>query len=286
MATVNPYQQSAIKNLAYPAPSAPAVTGLRAQSDLGIQKTAQAQTKALTEPTNSGSMDNRVAAAALTAQAGQRALAVGSQQVQSSAQVGQTALATQEAANKNALGLRKLSLDSETSKASARLARLGEDRKNTLLDDNLSFKRDQAGRTLFNERQLLDWAATKARTSEDFENAKQVQMQAHSRNLMLMEQASKVLGSELDNMTRRTITMADLETKKQILSAKNAADKAVAKAKAKQAEGAAMGRGIGMVVGGAVGVVAGWGVASVPLGIAGATVGGALGEAAGASLSK
>lgn len=286
MAAVNQYQQAAIKNLAFPEPASQVAPTLRAQGDRDIQKVAQASTKSLTTPTDSTMMGSRVAGAALQAQAGQRASAVGSQLVQSSAQVGQTALATQEASNRQQLALRKLSLDAESSKASARLARLGEDVKNELLDNTLTFQRDKTGRTLFNERQLLDFAAFKARSSEDFEAVKQKQMQMHNRNLMLMEQASKVLQAELSEMTNRKMTEQDNATKMKLAKLKSNADKKARDAANSQLQGAAMGRGIGMIVGGIAGGVAAYvtGGSAAPYIPAAIAAGGAIGETAGSKV--
>jgi hypothetical protein len=285
MAAVNPYQQSAIKNLAFPEPASQVAPTLRAQKDMGIQKVAQQQTKSLTTPTDSTMMGSRVAGAALQAQAGQGALANAAQSVQSSARVGQTALATRESDVKNQVALRKLSLDAEANKASARLSRLGEDVKNQILDDNLSFQRDKMGRTRFNERQLADWVVLKANKTEDFENFKQKSALYHERNMQIMNQSYKVIESELQQYTNKTLTMQDLSRQKILAKAQAAMKKKMSEEANRRSQGAAMGKGIGMVVGGIIGVVAGWGVGSVPLGIAGAGIGGSLGESAGASMA-
>lgn len=292
MANVNPYQSAAIKNLAYPAPQGPVVTGLKASTGLGVQKIAQATTNNLTNPQNSTMMDSRVAGAALTQQSGQRALADAGQMVQTSARVGQTALGTQEASIRNQIALRKLSLDADASSASARLARLGEDVKNELLDNNLNFQRDKAGRTLFNERQLADWSALKARGAEELEAFKQRSAELHETKMMMLQQSYKVITQHLDAMTNKALTAQDLETREFLAKAKAAVERKISDETARRAQNASIGRGVGMVVGGVVGAVitvysGGSGAAVAPAAVAaggalGASVGGALGEAAGA----
>lgn len=282
MAAINPYQQSAIKNLAYPEPSSGIAPTLRAQKDMGIQKVAQASTKSLTTPTDSTMMGSRVAGAALQAQAGQSALANAAQSVQSSARVGQTALATRESDVKNQVALRKLSLDAESAKASARLARLGEDVKNKILDDNLNFQRDKAGRTLFNERQLADWTVLKARSNEDFEAFKQKSAQYHERYMQLLQQSNKIITAELQRETAKAIQDRDMQRMEVLAKAKRASDKKLAEQAERRSQGAAIGRGVGTIVGATAGAIYGGGA---PGAIVGAGVGGSLGEAVGSYAS-
>jgi len=152
-----------------------------------------------------------------------------------------------------------------------KLSLVGRQYKNELLDEQLTFQRDQAGTALFNERQLMDWAVTKAESREDLMEYMQVAEQAHERKLKLLEHTHKLLQQTLQQGYIKKNQPLDQETKKIIQQRMNDTEQAISQAQAQAANTLARNQAIA----GTLGAVAG--------GIGGFMIGGPVGAAAGAS---
>jgi len=170
-----------------------------------------------------------------------------------------------------------------------RMAKLGSDAKNELLDMELQFNKDAAGNKYLSDRQILDWYATRARSEEEWKDLEQNMKQQYMRKAELMKAVkAKIIQAEKQAYARGAQAL-DQETRKYIAEAKANADRKAREAANKAANSAAIIGAmttIGSVAGGLAGsfLMPGGGTA------AGAAAGGALGTvlggAAGTALGK
>lgn len=101
----------------------------------------------------------------------------------------------------------------------ARLGKISMEAKNEIFDKQLAFKKDEAGRALFNTRQLMDYAVTNAKSNEDFARYKQKAEQVQKRTTEAMSHAFKLVQQDLDRQ------QALAEQSKDQVSAKKIADR-------------------------------------------------------------
>lgn len=263
---------SPIQNLAnaMPVRNAQAAAGIKQANDLGVQALANQATGAADKVANVKQASQQVGAAQ-TAATGQKQVAQAQQQVQQAGQIGSAGLQEQAATAQNALATKKLNLDKEHLTNTNRLAALSRDLKQKLFDDNMTFKRDETGRAFFNDRQLCDWAVTKAKSQEEFKNYQQKVMQAYDRKMQMLEVAHRKILQAIDQASRQNVQIAQYQGNKALYKAKAAMEAKIAELGDKRkAAGQMWGTGLG-VVGGVAG------------GIAGAYAGGPMGAIAGAS---
>jgi uncharacterized protein (DUF342 family) len=86
-----------------------------------------------------------------------------------------------------------------------RLSGLSRELSQQLHDDTTQFKRDDMGRTLWSTKQLLDYAATHARSQEELANYEQLQTQLQQRRTSILRQAYKVISQELSQISQNKI---------------------------------------------------------------------------------
>ena len=186
-------------------------------------------------------------------------------------QVGQLGLQQQGRQERQTNANQQLTLSAKQRELGQKLSELGEGVKDKILDQNLQFKTDQAGRQLLNQRQLFDWAITNAKSQEEYNNYAQAAQQASERKIMMLNTAQAKIDQALKQGYISKNRPLDNELKKQLLEQRNALEKQIQNDKAKAANRAAMVQAGGAIVGAVVGgVLAGPGGASV-----GASVGGA-----------
>ena len=200
-----------------------------------------------------------------TAAAGQINLQ-GAQNLQTQqTQVGQLGLQQQARGQRQKAAEQQLTLGEREMKFANQLTKLDSKLKNELLDKQLAFNQDEAGRTLFNTRQRADWVASNARSEEELKGYMQTEQLAHSRNIKMLEMAHRELEQTLMNGYLRNKQELDQASKKRIIEAKKQIEDNIRKAKEKannnrmigSAIGTIVGAGIGAVVGGPAGAVAG-----------------------------
>jgi hypothetical protein len=188
--------------------------------------------------------------------------------------ISERGLQAQQKAGQEARGL-----DAKQRELATRLGKLSNDKKNELLDKQLVFEKDEANRTLFNERQLMDFALLKSRNEEEYMNYAQTAQQMHQRKIQVLEKASKELEQALKSGYISEKQKLDYESRRHMIVAKRKLDKRLQKARSegmiKQSQWVAG----GTVVGAVVGAVFGGGVGAG----AGAAIGGAAGGAIGSS---
>ena len=143
---------------------------------------------------------------------------------QQAQQVGQMALQEDRIQKQKELFTRQQALAQRNRALTNQLARLDSDLKDQLFDQQLSFKRDEFGRTIWNERQLADFAVLQAKTQIDLEKFEQVMHQQSQRRLQIMQVVQAKLkqaleqnfmreGQELDQQTRLFIAQKMKEAK-------------------------------------------------------------------------
>lgn len=173
--------------------------------------------------------------ATMAATAGQQKVEQAKQQVQQAGQLaslgqGEAQLAGAERMGALTEGARKESLDQ-----TQRLANLDQRAKQELFDRQLQFSKDEADRTAFTERQLVDWAARNAQSNEDFANWKQKSDQIHSRNIKILEMTDARLSQALEQGYLNNKQKLDQQTRMEIAQLQQATRRRLAEAKAKAA---------------------------------------------------
>lgn len=220
------------------------------------------------------------------AQQAQQAGAIQVQTAQKTAQqtqqVGQMALQEDKMQKNQELFTRQQALNQRNRALTNQLARLDSNLKDRLLDQQLQFKKDEFGRTIWNERQLADFAILQAKTQVDLDKFEQMIDQQSRRRLQIMQTAQAKLKQVLEQNYLREGQELDQATRMEIARLRKAAAEKEAREKAKRASFGAMLQG-GLVVAGAV---AGWTIAGPAGGTAaqaaaatlGAQVGGGGGQ--------
>jgi hypothetical protein len=206
-------------------------------------------------------------------------LAAQEQQAQLAVRQTELGLQTQARAQQAALQNRKTALNTSLRNAEQALASLGATTKQQLFDATIQFEQDELGRTLFNERQLLDYAATHAKSVEDLYDYEQTITQMSERKLRLMEAAQKRLELELTQAYEAEQSALNQEAKLALARLTKDMKEKIAKEKADAANRSAIWTGVGTLVGAGIGAVL-----AVPTGGMSVAAGASLGASIGSSL--
>lgn len=287
MATVNPIQQTAIQSMTMPQSNQKITSGLNAANTLGLQSLGQGITKGLTSGVGYDKIPNvTTAAAQQSVTTGQRAVAKAESDINIQGRVGGAALTQMQDEAKNALGLRKLSLDNQLSSNESRLAQMNMSIKSKLIDEQLQFRRDQTGRALFTERQLMDWAVTKSKSTTEYNRFVQRANQAHAAQVALIDHCGRKVEQQLNQAMKRKILADNFETNKIIAKIQRQYNKKAQEAANGAAKNAGMWTAAGTIVGAVVG---GWWTGGAGAGTgatAGAIIGGGIGTVVAGSGTK
>lgn len=202
------------------------------------------------------------------------------QEAQMAVGVQEARLAEQAMGQRDVMQQRKLSLGASLRNAENSLAALGMTTKQQLFDASLQFEQDELGRTIFNERQLLDYAISKAKDVEDLQNYEQTVSQMSERRLRLLQAAQNKIQQELQQAYAMEENELSQEHKLGLARAKAALEAKIQKEKADASNRAAMFNGIFTIAGGIAGaVIAGPGGYAAGA-LAGSTIGGGIGTLA------
>lgn len=210
------------------------------------------------------------------AQAGQiqsQAAQRGQQQTQL---MGQTALSEMGRQQRQEGFEQQLALSANQRSAADRLANIDKKLKTQLLDDQLQFRKDQAGQDLLNERQLADWAALKAESGEEFAEYAQAAQQVYEREIQMLETANKKITQALEQGYIAKNKPLDREMRKKLAQQKQALELEIQKKQNKAANKSAIFSTAGALGGAAVG--------GLIAGPAGAMAGSAVGQGLGTVL--
>lgn len=264
-------KMTALQNLQkqLPVASEKLAKGMQAARDIQLQQAvARAPTGAAVAPTA------QQTAAAATAQTGEQQIGQAQQMVQQAGQIGQLQLGEQQmAAQQKIAGAQQAARQQEMTNVE-RLGRLDLAAKKELYDKQLEFQKDEAGRTLFNQRQLADYALQNAQSDEQFKDWAQKAEQLNKRNLQALEASYALIIEDLNYRWQLAEQANDQRTKVEIQKMKAAAEEAMRRKQAKAANMTSMWGAIGTVGGAVVG-----GFVAGPQGaIVGAQMGGAAGS--------
>lgn len=217
--------------------------------------------------------------AQMTQAAGQAQLQAQEQGAKTLAAQGQGILEAKQQQRQNMLQQKSLQLGDKEIELRKKLYGISKEKGNELWAAQLKFQKDELGRTLFNERQLADWAMTKARSLEDLRNYEQQVSLLSERRMKMLEVAERKIQAELQNQWSLAEIQRDgqfqLELKKKLHNIKLKIQRERAAAASRAARSSAIGGLFGMAVGGAL-VFASGGTAA-PLVLAGMSGGGAIG---------
>lgn len=254
----------------------------QAQTIKALQQTTRQSLLGGAAPTKS---QIQQAGGAITSAQAQVGLGARQQEMQTRVQVaGQT---LQEKAATAQLGLqqRELQLQRHQRLITRRLSSINRQYTQEIFAENLRFKKDELGRTLFNERQLADYALISAERYEDLQNYEQMTNQIHARKMKLYELGMKKMQQKLQQEFAKAeqnrnqshimeLREMEYEFKKKYAEEQRRAANSLARRQA-------FGSIFGAVVGGAIGILGG------PMGVvAGAAAGKAIGGGIASAVSK
>lgn len=155
-----------------------------------------------------------------------------------------------------------------------KLAGLDASVRQELFDNSMQFMKDKAGQSYLNERQLLDWYATKARDENEMAELTQAMQQQYQRKAAMMKavlakiqqaeaQAYATDKSAIDKDTQRYIAQAKANARRKASEAANKAKNTQAMIGALSTIGMGVGAAAGGPLGAMVGGVAGAGIGTV-----------------------
>lgn len=115
-----------------------------------------------------------------------------------------------------------------------RFADIDQKSKQKLYDAQIQFRKDESGRTLFNETQLMDYAASQAKNEEQFKNYAQNVQLAYDRKISMMQSAHDKLEQRLKAEYAKSKQEQDIELAKELQKAINDIEQKISKDKRKQ----------------------------------------------------
>lgn len=273
-------RMAALQNLQkqLPVASQKVASGIQAARDIQLQQAvAKAPTGAAIAPAA------QQTAAAATAQTGAQQVEAAKQMVQQAGQLGQLQLGEQQLAAQQRAAQQQQAARQQEMTNVEKLGRLDMAAKQELYDKEMQFKKDEAGRTLFNERQLADYAIRNARSEEEYKRYAQDAELLARRDLQATEAAFKLVMEDLKSKWQLAEQRQDQAAKEEIARIEAAARAAMEKKRNKAANSAAMWQAGGQlatvaVTAGVIAVTGGFAAPyAVPAMTAAATGGGAVG---------
>jgi hypothetical protein len=225
--------------------------------------------------------------AALTAQTGAQNLQQLKQATTQQNAYGQTQLSESGRQNRQELARRHIALQNEERGMRQQLADMDRDVKNKVFDDELQFRRDTLGRTIFSQKQLMDYAVLKATNDEQLRDYENTMAQGYMYKQAMYNQSKALIEQEL----RKQFTIDEQDRdQKHTLRLQNALTRIQNEMNQIQTDAnntASMWQAGGAIIGGIGGAIAGT-FAGMPVqgAMAGAGLGGGLGTMAGGAMSS
>ena len=196
-------------------------------------------------------------------------------------QVGAMGLQEQFMANQQDLVNKKNGLSQENQQLTDKLASLNLGVKQELIDKQTQFAQDEMGRTLFTDRQLMDYQLQSAKSQQDLAAYETLVQDASQKRTAMLKQSYAVINQAMTQSSDSANQLMNEQQKQQLLAAQQAIQLKMKQEAAQQKARAAMFQAGGAIVGGIIGTVAGGQT------IAGAAIGAGVGTAvAGATQSN
>jgi len=195
--------------------------------------------------------------AEVTKAQGQVGLAAQQQQGESLANIGQQQLKLKQEQQQNVLQNKSLALDKQEQELQKRLYGISRQKGQELFGKQMVFKKDELGRTMFNERQLADWKLTQAKTREELAAYEQQVSQLSQRRMKMLEMTQVALKQRLEQEYQKDEQDKNQELQIRLEKAVHSAKIKYKKAQAEAANRAARATSMGSMIGGGIGLAAG-----------------------------
>jgi len=249
----------------------------QATTSMGAASQASMRQQVAQAPGPLTTAQQQQAGAQQAATMGSQRLQAAQQGIQQQAQIGQMGLQQQAQQSKEKLAERQLGLRTKQRNLENQLASMGEQVKQKLFDSNMTFQRDELGRTAWNERQLADWVVKKAKSVEDLRNYQMKVAQISKRKMQYLKTAQQKLTQALEQASTDKMQALDQASRERIARAKIEIERQLREEADAAASRGAMGAGAGGIIGTVVGAYVG--------GPTGAQIGGQAGSAIGQGAS-
>jgi len=238
----------------------------------GLQDSIQ---KATAAGSQAGAGQLQQAGAQQTQQAGAIGLQAAAQNTARQGQVGALGLQDQAQTQQQSLSQQKLEADKTNADLQNQLAQKNQSLKQELIDKQTQFAKDEMGRTVYTDRQLMDWQITKAKTHEDLLNYEQQAHQMSDRKMQMLRTAHAVISQAMQQASENYNNSEGNALRVQLQKDKEELELKMQKEAAAAANRAAMFQAGGTILGTAIGAFGG------PAGaMAGGAIGGGLGSIA------
>jgi len=249
----------------------------------GNQAAQQLQLQNAVAAAPTGTQTTRVGQATgaqMAQQSSQQSLAGIQQGLASLQQTGGLGLQSQQTANKQTTAGLQLGADQAQQANLQQMAEVSADAKQQIYDATTQLKKNEAGQTLFDTRQLADYAVASATSAQAYQAQAQQAQQMTEMSLQAMKQAYSLVSEDLTNKAAQARQRGDEAAMSQIAAMQNAAKAQMAAEEAKANNSKAAWTAGGTIVGGVAGTFFG------PAGtVAGAAIGGAVGGMIGSQVS-
>jgi len=198
------------------------------------------------------------------------------QNLQSQQQAGQMQLQAQQSDIQQGIKQRSRAAQIRQNSLANQLAQQSGQLKQELFDANMSFQKDELGRTQWNQRQLTDFAVMQAKSQEELANYEDAMRQEHEKKMAVLQAAEAAVRQKLQQAFQSGELQKNQQLERDLLQARQQlADKMQKQQRAAQRNA--------MILT-AAGTIVGAGIGSLG-GPAGAMMGANIGGAAGAGMA-
>ena len=205
------------------------------------------------------------AGAQAAAQQGQATLQAQQQQAQKAMQLSKQTAQEEQQQNQQKLREREFNIKKKANILQRQLGVYDEKLKNEIFDKNIKFEKDELGRTLFNERQLMDFKIYNSKSKIEFRKFEQDMRNMSKKRMRMLDISLLKIKQELNQQFEKDQLEMDQEQRMRLLKAKAALEEKIRRAKADAANRASMfssaftvvGAGVGGFFGGPAGAMAG-----------------------------
>lgn len=198
----------------------------------------------------------QAAAGQQAAQQGQAILGTTQQGAQQSGQMQQAAAQQDATKSQEALRERQLRLSAAQRQMERQLNSVDSRLKSRLLDDQMAFQKDELGRTLFNDRQLLDWKLANAKSEVEVADFEQKLREESTKRVQILSAAHAQIQQAMEQSFVEGQQQLDAAQRLRLAEAKRKLEEKIKKEQARSRNRAAMISAAGAIVGGVAGALA------------------------------
>jgi hypothetical protein len=188
------------------------------------------------------------------AQAGQANLQVQQQGAQAAQKLGGLALTQEQQDKQRQLQSRQLTLAKQSRLNEQTLQGLDANLKNRLVDDQFQFQKDELGRTMFNDRQLMDYKIQTAKSDLEMRDFEDKMRQTSQRRIQILKAAQAKVEQELQQQFALGQQKLDQALSAKLAKAKRDLEEKIKRERAAQANRASMFSAGGAILGAAAGI--------------------------------